>query len=128
MAIKKDFISSNPCEKIDILDEKKITKRKIIDDYKTFFKIIWKETELRNYCLLMFYLGFRCGDIMKLNSKNIFEQNWIFCLKIIESKTKKSVTVPIHKSLIENKIILLTNKTFKPLSIRYFKRIFNFFI
>lgn len=113
MAVEKKIITFNPCTQIKNLKIKDVKSNIPIMDYKKIFKAIWKDTELRNFCMLMFYTGLRPGDIIALKQEDIKVKNNVKYFDLIENKTGKNVWIPIHRSLIENEIISSKNYIFE---------------
>jgi len=104
-ATDKGYISQNPARIVGKLEEKKTIERKPIENIFQVFQSAWNDKELRDYCLLLFYTGLRCDDVINLQNENIKEKFDIKYFEVIEGKTNKTVAIPIHRSLIINQVI-----------------------
>lgn len=64
--------------------------------YKLDYKLDCVEDRVRDLFLIGAYTGQRISDWKKLNEKSIVEYDGISCFKIIQTKTKAEVVIPIH--------------------------------
>jgi len=112
-AVNKEFITKNICRKVKKLEIIKSIQRMPITNIKSIFKAVWKYTELRDYCFLMYYTGLRCSDIIDLKKENIRTKDNMTYFELIESKTNKKIIIPIHPVLFENGIITDTEYVFQ---------------
>ena len=104
-AVKRNYLTNNPCHRVEKLYEDKSIRRLPIYNVAELFKAVWKEQELRDYCLLLYYSGLRCNDAVMLTAENIKTSNGIRYFEVIESKTNKAVIIPIHQALVDNGMI-----------------------
>jgi len=105
-ATKQGMLSDNPCHKVKPLEISKQINRQPIYNVADLFKIIWTDKHLRDYCLLLYYTGLRCEDIINLKAENIKEKSGIKYFEVIEGKTNKTVIIPIHQSIYDNAVIV----------------------
>jgi len=112
IALKNGLIDFNPCRKIDKLKVQTQLVRKPISNIDEVFKAVWNEKILRDYCLLLFYTGLRCNDVISLTADNIREKAGVKFFDVIESKTGKNIWIPIHSTLLDNNVISETGYVF----------------
>ncbi|WP_197505828.1 site-specific integrase [Urechidicola croceus] len=67
--------------------------------YKLDYEIDSVEDRVRDLFLMGAYTGQRISDWKKLNEDNIVECNGFSCFKIIQTKTKAEVVIPIHPNI-----------------------------
>jgi len=105
-ATDQKYVPANVCHKVKKLEVIQSIHRLPISNLSAVFKAVWDDKQLRDYCSLLYYTGLRCEDVISLKVDNIKEKSGIKYFEVIEGKTNKTVIIPIHQSLYDNKIIV----------------------
>lgn len=90
------------------------TSIKYADDINAFKEYFLSNNRYRDYCLFVFGIntGRRCGDILSLNIEHVVTSEGLIVdeVKMVESKTKKTIIFPLNDSCKEALSLYLNSK------------------